>query len=203
MLLLHTQEKPTRFRLSNMKIGVLAVGQVAPEMLAALAEGLEKTFPDTNVQVIKQSLPLPEQALDKKRNQYNSNVILNEILGSWSKMPCYRIILGVVDMDIFASGLNYVFGEAFTPGRAALISLWRLKPEFYSDSANLAVYSVRSLKEAIHEVGHTLGLQHCSKTLCVMHFSNSIFDTDKKQSLFCDQCYLQAALAITNTGNTP
>jgi archaemetzincin len=185
-----------------MKIGVLAVGHIAPEMLGAVAEGLERTFPDIKSQVIKQPLPLPERAFDKKRNQYSSNVILNEILGSWSKMPGYCIILGVVDVDIFAAGLNYVFGEAFAPGRAALISLWRLKPEFYGDKADLAVYIARSLKEAIHEVGHTLGLQHCSKSVCVMHFSNSIFDTDKKQSLFCDQCYLEAALAIINTGNT-
>ncbi len=183
-----------------MKIGVLAVGQVAPEMLAAIAEGLEKTFPDTKSQVIKKTLPLPERAYDKKRNQYNSSIILNEILGSWAKTPGYNTVLGVVDVDIYAGGLNYVFGEAFSPGRAALISLWRLKPEFYGDKADLAVYVARSLKEAVHEVGHNLGLQHCSHSFCVMHFSNSIFDTDKKQSLFCDQCYLHAALAITNAG---
>jgi archaemetzincin len=59
---------------------------------------------------------------------------------------------------------------------------------------------LRALKEAVHELGHTLGLRHCSRSLCVMHFSNSIFDTDKKKSLLCDQCYLQAAIAISNLG---
>jgi archaemetzincin len=96
--------------------------------------------------------------------------------------------------------LNYVFGEAYAPGRVALISLWRLKPEFYGENAGSAVFMLRMLKEAVHELGHTLGLQHCPRGLCVMHFSNSIFDTDRKQSLFCGQCYLQAALAISKSG---
>ncbi len=104
----------------------------------------------------------------------------------------------MVNADIFASGLNYVFGEAFTPGKAALISLWRLKPEFYKDKSNVSLYKLRTLKEAIHEVGHTLGVRHCIHSFCVMHFSNSIFDTDKKQNLLCDECYLQAAIAIAN-----
>jgi archaemetzincin len=106
----------------------------------------------------------------------------------------------VVDVDIFSSGLNYVFGEAYVPGNAALISLWRLKPEFYRENAGTNVFAVRMLKEAVHELGHTLGIQHCPKSYCVMHFSNSIFDTDKKQTLLCDQCYLQASLAISNLG---
>lgn len=186
-----------------MKVGVLQVGQVAPEVLAAVQVGLVKTFPETACQIITETLPLPERAFDKKRKQYNSSIILNEILAAWAKKPGFHTILGVVNIDIFAAGLNYVFGEAFSPGSAALISLWRLKPQFYGDKADMAVYLARSLKEAVHEVGHTLGLQHCQRSFCVMHFSNSIFDTDKKQSLFCDQCYLQAALAINNVGNTP
>jgi archaemetzincin len=114
--------------------------------------------------------------------------------------PRFDCVLGVVDVDIFAAGLNYVFGEAYTPGHAALVSLWRLHPEFYGEHPNLELYVLRALKEAVHEVGHTLGLQHCDRSLCVMHFSNSIFDTDKKQSFFCDQCYLHALIAINNVG---
>ena len=54
----------------------------------------------------------------------------------------------MVDADIFASGLNYVFGEAYVSGKAALISLWRLKPEFYRENASTAVFISRNLKEA-------------------------------------------------------
>ena len=80
------------------------------------------------------------------------------------------------------SGLTYVFGEAYTPGKVALISLWRLKPEFYKDPADHSVYGLRGAKETVHELGHTLGVKHCQGSMYVMHFSNSIFDTDKKQT---------------------
>ncbi len=183
-----------------MKIGILPVGQVAPEVLVGVQDGLAKTFPDTSASVIKEALPLPEHAFDKKRNQYNSNIMLNEIRAYAAKPTDFHRVLGVVDVDIFTSGLNYVFGEAYTPGNAALVSLWRLKPEFYKDKPDLALYILRALKEAVHEVGHTLGVRHCPRSLCVMHFSNSIFDTDRKQNLLCDECYLQAAIAIANLG---
>ena len=183
-----------------MKVGILQVGQVASEVLAAFEVGLPKAFPDTSVSIIKESLPVPHSAFDKKRNQYNSNIILNEVRSYASKRQDFQRVLGVVDVDIFTSGLNYVFGEAYTPGEAALISLWRLRPEFYKDKANLALYLLRALKEGAHELGHTLGVKHCMRSICVMHFSNSIFDTDKKQNLLCDECYLQAAIAISNLG---
>ena len=169
-------------------------------MLVELQQGLVKIFPDTACSVIKKVLPVPELAFDKKRNQYNSSVILNEVRVFASKSERFHRVLGVVDVDIFVPELNYVFGEAYAPGRAALVSLWRLKPQFYGENAVSDVFVLRVLKESVHELGHTLGLQHCHRSLCVMHFSNSIFDTDKKQSLLCDQCYLQAALAISNLG---
>jgi archaemetzincin len=89
-----------------------------------------------------------------------------------------------------------VFGEAFTPGTVGLISLWRLNPVFYGEDVDFSFFVERALKETVHELGHTLGLGHCMRWSCVMRFSNSIFDTDKKQSFFCDQCYLQASIAI-------
>jgi archaemetzincin len=183
-----------------MKIGILPVGEIAPDVLLGVQQGLVKTFPDIACTIIKRVMPVPKLAFDKKRNQYSSSVILNEIRSYASKHEKFHGVLGVVDVDIFVPELNYVFGEAYTPGKAALISLWRLKPKFYGESAGADVFLLRALKESIHELGHTLGLPHCPRSLCVMHFSNSIFDTDKKQSLLCDQCYLQAALAISNIG---
>ncbi len=183
-----------------MKIGVLPVGQIAPEVLERVAQGLTRIFPDTSACVLEEPLLLPSLALDKKRSQYNSTIILKQ-MQTYAKKSPFKPILGIINVDLFSSGLNYIFGEAYTPGKVALISLWRLRPQFYGADADLSLYSMRTLKEALHEVGHTLGLPHCPRSYCVMHFSNSIFDTDKKQSLLCDQCYMQAALAISNQGS--
>jgi archaemetzincin len=183
-----------------MKIGISPLGQIAPDVLIKLQQQLVKIFPDTVCTIIKDPFVVPRQAFDRKRSQYNSSIILNDLRAFAVKKVEYHRVLGVVDADIFTSGLNYVFGEAYVSGKAALISLWRLKPEFYNENLGIAVFASRILKEAVHELGHTLGLQHCPRSFCVMHFSNSIFDTDKKQSLLCDQCYLQTALAISNLG---
>jgi archaemetzincin len=183
-----------------MKINILPVGKIAPKILVGLQVGLVKIFPDTICSVVKDSLLCLDQAFNKNRKQYNSSLILNDLGVFAAKREEYHRVLGVVEVDLFASGLNYVFGEAFVLGRAALISVKRLKPEFYGEKPDTGVFMLRTQKEAVHELGHTFNLQHCPRTFCVMHFSNSIFDTDKKESLLCDQCYLQAALAISNLG---
>ena len=183
-----------------MKVGLLQVGQVASAVLVALGEGLTRTFPETTCSIIKAPLPISQLAFDKKRNQFNSSIILNDLRVYAAKKKAFHRVLGVIDVDIFRSGLSYVFGEAYTPGKAALISLYRLKPEFYKDKLDMTLYLSRALKEAVHELGHTLGVKHCPRSFCVMHFSNSIFDTDKKQNLLCDECSLQAAIAISNLG---
>jgi archaemetzincin len=183
-----------------MKIAVLSVGQTPTEIIERLSRELPKIFPDTTSQVIGEVLSLPEHALDKKRRQYNSTLILNELQRFATHHLNFNRILGVTNVDIFASGLSYVFGEAYLAGKSGLISLWRLRPQFYGEEPDTGALQLRTQKEAIHEIGHTLGLQHCNKNYCVMHFSNSIFDVDKKQKLFCDQCYLNASIAISNMG---
>lgn len=183
-----------------MKIGVLAVGSIVPDVLVAAAQGLSEVFPDTSSKVTEDSLDVPEQAFDKKRGQYHSTTILNHIRTYSEQHPEFDRILGIIDADIYASELNYVFGEAYISAKAGLISLWRLKPEFYKEEPDKRELQLRIQKEAIHELGHTLGLPHCPRSYCAMHFSNSIYEVDKKQSLFCDQCYLNAAVAISSIG---
>jgi archaemetzincin len=178
-----------------MTVGILPIGGVDGTVLIHIKEGLPRVFPRTTSLVIDERVPLPENALDKKRGQYRSNQILAAVQSLAENKKLSRI-LGVADVDIFVPELNFVFGEAAFPGKAALISLWRLKPEFHGEPADRETLVKRSLKEAVHEVGHTLGLRHCHRSSCVMYFSNSIFDTDGKQSLFCDECHLQASIAI-------
>lgn len=70
----------------------------------------------------------------------------------------------------------------------ALISVTRLNPEFYGEKPDRAKYYRRILTEAVHELGHAFGLPHCTIPTCVMYFSNSIDDTDRKGYNFCKRC---------------
>ena len=183
-----------------MKIGVLPIGHVDKTVLLQVQEGLMQVFRDATCLVVDEKVPLREYAFDKRRKQYQSHAILSEVQGYAVRKPSLNRVLGVVDADIFVPELNFVFGEATCPGKAALISLWRLRPEFYGELPSKELFLERALKEAVHELGHTLGLRHCSRSSCVMHFSNSISDTDIKQSLFCDKCYLHATISINKLG---
>ena len=179
-----------------MNLGILPIGQVDESPLLRIQEGLKRVFPQIKSVVIEKKLPLNELTLDKKRQQYRSHALLNQVQNFAAENRDLNYVLGVVDVDIFVPGLNFVFGEAICPGKAALISLYRLKPEFYREASNDQLYFNRAIKEAAHELGHNLGLRHCSRSLCVMHFSNSIFDTDFKQCSFCDRCSSQTTTAL-------
>jgi archaemetzincin len=124
-------------------------------------------------------------AYNPVRRQYNSTTILQS-LGN----EC-DIILGITEVDLYTSNLNFVFGEAELGGKRAVISLRRLMPEFYGIPPNEELLKLRALKESMHEIGHVLGLLHCQNHHCVMHFSNSIFDTDLKSWKYCKKCKMK------------
>ncbi len=88
----------------------------------------------------------------------------------------------MTDVDLYAERLNFVFGQAQIGGGTAVISLNRLSSE------DRHLFLTRALKEALHELGHATGLGHCDDERCVMHFSNTLADTDLKGPGYCQAC---------------
>jgi archaemetzincin len=69
-----------------------------------------------------------------------------------------------------------------------VISAARLREEFYGMPADRDKLQDRLLKEAVHEVGHTLGLGHCDDWQCVMVSSHRVERLDLKGAEFCERC---------------
>lgn len=156
------------------------------ETLSTLIENLFKTFPEAKITRMEKEMSLPEETFNPARKQYDSTRILSHISSTIEKN--IDKILGVTSMDLYVPELNFVFGEAQCPGRVAIISIHRLRPEFYGYPKDQVLLIERATKEAVHELGHTSGLLHCENLRCVMSFSNSILDIDQKDSTFCPEC---------------
>ena len=173
----------TKERDFKMGIVLVAVGEVDTKAIQILKEDLNKVF-GKQVSVGK-GMPQPQYAFNNKRNQYLSTTILTALANEKEYTP-FEKVLGIVNHDLYVPELNFVFGEASQ--RVAVISLTRLKQEFYKLPEDQNLFYKRALTEAVHELGHTYGLGHCENPRCVMFFSNSLIDTDKKGFEFCSKC---------------
>jgi archaemetzincin len=81
-----------------------------------------------------------------------------------------------------------------------VVSVHRLRQEFYGLPADSSMLDQRLLKESVHELGHTLGLRHCEDYSCVMASSHSVEWIDLRESTMCDSCRSQAELKIPHVG---
>lgn len=168
------------------------IGDIEPGILIILKKNLKWFFKKFNLKIaiLPDQLPLVDSEYVSIKRQYDALKVKKRLV-SYVKNKNYYRILGVMDVDIFSKFLNFVFGVADLPRNEsfgnALISVTRLRERFYRRTENTSLFEQRVLKEAIHELGHTFGLEHC-KSLCVMRFSNSLEDTDRKPHDFCERC---------------
>lgn len=166
------------------KVCILPIGDIDEDVLLHTQEKLEE---ELNIEaVVKEAQKRPNYAYNKDRKQYYSTPILGKIYNL--KLPECDRFLGIVDVDLYVPELTFVFGEADIKKRVAVISLTRLRQEFYNLPKDTILFKKRIITEAIHELGHTYRLFHCTDKNCVMFFSNTLDDTDRKGPDFCGIC---------------
>ena len=164
-------------------IGLVRMGAVGEAVFKIIAANLQAVL-----QLPVDSLPArstPEFAHNSTRRQYHAALILKKLAAS--RRPHSRL-LAVVSVDLFIPVLTHVFGEAQLGGRAAVISLYRLREGKEGDRVPLEIFYERAVKVALHEVAHTFDLVHCRQPECIMRFSSGPADLDELPLFFCEYC---------------
>lgn len=178
------------------KILITPINGVDLNVLDAAAHALRDVF---NSEIaIREPLPVPQKSYNPIRKQSNATRLL-QMLDGLKRGP-HEYILGVIDQDLYVPAYNFVFGEADMTAGVAVIALPRLRQDFYGLGSDTGIFLLRTAKEAIHEIGHTFGIGHCTNPRCVMHFSNSLPDTDLKEPKLCVKC--AAILKNSRAGRT-
>jgi len=172
-----------------MKLQLLPVGKLDDGLLAKLAPALAKTF-QVPCELLGSSLD-PDFAFHGERQQHHSSEILARMQGLVT--PATWRLLGVTAADLYIPILTFVFGEAQMGGPCAVVSLHRLRQEFYGLPKDEAILRQRLLKEAVHELGHTVSLTHCADYRCAMAPSHAVEWIDLKERWLCETCQKKAS----------
>jgi archaemetzincin len=117
-------------------------------------------------------LPMIEEGWAPERRRHNASILIDRLA---PRAPDDALVfLGVVEEDLFARGLPWVFGEGNFANRCGILSLARLET------------TDRALKLMCHEACHTLSIAHCTGRRCLMQGSNSLREFDATPAELCE-----------------
>jgi len=172
-------------------IYLVPVGNVDSKVVEAIKRDLPNNMPMTLKIEIAPQEKIPESAYSSSRKQYNADIILNDISRRIRLDVRVESALVITDVDLYSKELDFVSGASDQSKLIGLISLSRLKNELYGEKPDNKLFLKRVVKEAASEMGHALGLSNCPNKKCVMYYSDTISDMEKRKSSFCHECYMK------------
>lgn len=148
-------------------------------------------------------MALPHSYYDGWHSQWIADGILNCLFDRLRRLPmAVHRIIGVLDADMYAGNRTFVFGFANLQNGVSVISLARLREEWYGRRPNTELFRSRIFRAVAHELGHTFGNDHCEDhDGCVMRSVSQIESLDALNPRYCQTCstMVQRGLSIQPT----
>jgi archaemetzincin len=150
---------------------------------------------------VRPRVALPAAAYTKARRRWRAEKLLSFLS---TAMPADGTrILGLTGADISTTKGRFddwgVLGLGEEPGVATVISSFRCRKK----ARDAAHARERLAKVAVHEIGHSLGLDHCPTPGCLMHDAEGKVVTIDDEVDLCARCRARLAAAGYQIPATP
>ncbi|MFW5740391.1 MAG: matrixin family metalloprotease [Myxococcota bacterium] len=166
-------------------VALLPLGPFPAGLLGQIDSGLQA---ELGCKVVRYpTASLPPSAYYRPRQRYRAEKLL--VYCRDQRKPPATKILGVTTVDISTTARGVydwgVLGLGQLGGPACVMSTFRCRRRATSEKQ----VNFRMVTTCIHEVGHTLGLDHCADTRCLMTDAHgSVLTVDKTSGHLCSDC---------------